>query len=142
MKGSKDKEFIELRNRFFIGLFIACIIGAVVILLFFQRFTFGIGISSKMMQKQDFVIYIDSYDCGDSCDKVKKLLDQKNVKYESLKIDSQEADNLLEKYKITNTVEVVPAVIYIKDGKVYSSMFEVTNLEELELFLKNYQLSK
>lgn len=142
MKGSKDQEFIELRNRFFIGLFIASIICVVVILFLFQRFTFGIGISSKMMKKENFVVYIDSYDCGASCKEVKKVLDNNHVTYENIKIDTSEAENLMNKYKITNTEEVVPAVIYIKGGKLYSSLFEVTNMEELELFLKNYHLSK
>ncbi len=141
MKGSKDQEFVQLRNRFLIVFFVICIVGAIVILFLFQRFRFGLGVSSKLNRKDTFLIYVDSYQC-DSCTEVKKLLDQRNVEYETMKMDSPEAKNFFDKYEIDNNGEVIPAVIYIKDGKVYSTMFQISNLEELELFLKNYHLSK
>ena len=141
MKGSKDQEFVQLRNRFFIGLFVVCIVGAIVTLFLFQRFRFGLGVSSKMNRKDTFLIYVDSYQC-ENCVEVKKILDQKNVEYETMKVDSPEAQNFFDKYEIVDHGEVVPAVIYIKDGKVYSTMFQISNFDELELFLKNYRLSK
>ena len=142
MKGNKDKEYIELRNRFLVGLFIAFVFGAGLIMFFSNRLSIGgKGISSKIKQKETFVIYVESNKC-DNCKDIKEILDDNSIEYESLDADTQEAKNFFEKYKVVDDGHIVPAVIYVKKGKVYSSMYGITNLEEFNLFLKNYKLSK
>ena len=141
MKGNKDKEYIELRNRFLIGLFFACIFGAGIIMFFVNRVSIGGGISSKIKNKESFVIYVDSNNCGDTCEDVKKILDDNNITYEHLEYSSQQAQNFFKKYKVVDDGHVVPAVFYVKKGKVYSSMYDIRNTEEFELFIKNYKLS-
>ena len=141
MKGIKDQEFIDLRNKFLIGLFFACIFGAGIIMFFFFCFCIGGGISSKIKNKESFVIYLDSDNCGENCDKVKKILDDNNISYEKLSYSTQQAQNFIEKYNIVDDGHIVPAVFYVRKGKVYSSMYNIRNTEELKLFIKNYKLS-
>lgn len=142
MKGNKDKEYIELRNRFLIGLFIAIVFGTGLILFFTNRLSIGgKDISSKLKQKDTFVIFVESNKC-DNCKDIQKILDDNRITYESLDANTQEAKNFFEKYKIVDDGHFVPAVIYVKKGKVYSSMYNIKNMEEFNLFLKNYKLSK
>ncbi len=142
MKGNKDREYIELRNRFLTGLFIAFVLGACLIMFFVNRLSVGgKDISSKIKQKETFVIYVESKKC-DNCKDIQEVLDDNEISYEKLDADTQEAKNFFEKYKVVDDGHIVPAVIYVKKGKVYSSMYDIKNMEEFNLFLKNYKLSK
>lgn len=138
MKGKYDKEYISLRNRFLLALFVALIFGALALALVFNKFYFGNTINSKISKKESFVIFINSYEC-ENCNEVQKILDDKGVIYEEV-VDN-EADSLYKKLGITNTEEVVPSVIYMKKGKMYSSLFEIKNYEELKAFLEYYKLT-
>lgn len=139
MKGNKDPEYIELRNKFLLGFSIVAIFAVAIILLFVNKFGFGTTIDKKINKNETFVVFVTQDKCN-NCDKVKEILNNRNVEYEELTYGSNDTDRFYEKYSVTKTE--APSVIYIRKGKIYSSMFTITNFEELELFLENYKLIK
>lgn len=137
----RDEEFIKGRNKFLIGFFVIGIFLVVLLIAISRRFSTSGTIRSRMNNKETFIVFIEKDNCN-SCDDVKKVLDKNNIKY----MDYYETDtslrDFLKKYEFNLSSDISPAIIYVKKGKLYSNLVNISDLEELNLFLKNYKLGK
>lgn len=140
MKDSKDAEFIKFRNNILVVFLVAgiCII---FVILFFGKGLVGGPISRKMKNNDTFLIFIGNEQC-DNCSSIKSFLDSRNVSYEELNEYDNEAKKIFKKYDFIVDDSISPAVLYVKKGKVYSSLVNLNDTEELSLFIDNYKLSK
>ena len=137
----RDEEFIKGRNKFLIGFFVVSIFMVLLLIIISRRFSTSGTIRSRMNKNETFIIFIEKDSCN-KCEEVKKVLDKNKVTY----MDYYETDtslrNFLDKYEFNLSNDISPAVIYIRKGKLYSNLVNINDLEELELFLKNYELVK
>jgi len=141
MKGYKDQEFKEMRNKFLLGLLVAIVFIALFVVIILRRFGVGSTINSNIRKDKTFTVFVVNKDCS-KCDDIKKYLDDNKVKYEELDEYSAEGRSLLANYEFVTDTSVSPAVIYIKKGKMYANLVNVNTTDELELFIKNYKLNK
>lgn len=141
MKGYKDQEFKEMRNKFLLGLLVAIVLIALFVVIILRRFGVGSTINSNIRKDKTFTVLVVNKDCS-KCDDIKKYLDDNKVKYEELDEYSAEGRSLLANYEFVTDTSVSPAVIYIKKGKMYANLVNGNTTDELELFIKNYKLNK
>ena len=140
MKGYKDEDFIKLRNNALLAVAVVGLIAIVIILVFVRGFGSG-PVTKKMKHKDTFVVFIENNKCS-NCSKIEEFLNDNNVKYEKLNEYDNEAKSIFKKYDFVTDEAISPAIIYIKDGVVYSSLVNLNDTEELSLFIDNYELSK
>ena len=140
MKGSKDSEFIKIRNGILVGILIVGIALIFIILFFLKGFNTG-PITEKMNNSDTFVIFVENDEC-DKCSDIQSFLDEKNVSYELLNEYNSEAKKIFKKYDFVTEEAISPAIIYVKNGKVYSYLVNMNDTEELSLYIENYKLSK
>ena len=62
--------------------------------------------------------------------------------YLKIKALAEDLRGLAVKYDFIVDDSISPAVLYVKKGKVYSSLVNLNDTEELSLFIDNYKLSK
>ncbi len=141
MKGSKDKEFINLRNKFLLGFLIFAVFATLLYLIFVRQFSLARPISSKMKKDETFLVFINGNDC-ENCNEIEAYLKDKKVEFEQLNELSSEAKTILEENNFDTKKSITPAVLYIKNGKLYANLVNINSTIELELFIKNYKLSK
>lgn len=100
------------------------------------------SIVSKAETKIIFVGNSDSKKCKD-CDKIEKYLDDEKINYVTYDV----ADYTDEEYKeMLRTIEInpddfgYPAVIYIREGRLYSNVINLTDTKPVKEFIKTYEL--
>lgn len=140
MKGRKDPEYKKLRNKFLLGTLVAITIGAVLLVLIFRVFGLVGGIESDISTSNTYVVYLESDNCS-NCSIIKEVLDRNNTVYTEVDAESRTAEDLYKKFDITSTEEINSGILYFVDGKMYSSLFNINNVEELEGFLEYYKLT-
>lgn len=91
------------------------------------------------------VVYIwnsDSNKCKD-CKKIKSHLDQKKINYtdyDVMRYSKSKYEKMLINLSINPSDFNYPAVIYIKDGFMYSNIINITDTKTVDNFIKEYQL--
>lgn len=140
MTGSKNEDFIKFRNSILVALAVTLICVAAVIVLFGNGLSGG-PVNKKMKNKESFLIYITQDDCSD-CAKIRKFLKDKNVTFEEIDEHSQQAKKIFKTYDFVTDESVSPAVIYVKKGKIYSNLVNLSDTDELGEFVDYYKLSK
>lgn len=135
----KDPEFIQLRNRFLLGVAISLCL-AVPLILFFYKSYMGSSALNKINKKEDFVLLVTSNDCKE-CKRVGDILDNKDVKFSKMNVSTtKDSDTVLKKLGITNSREVYPIIVYIKNGKMVANLYVENNEKEVEDFLKFHKI--
>ncbi|MCI8347558.1 MAG: hypothetical protein HFJ12_06420 [Bacilli bacterium] len=147
----KEKEIISNQENKKIMILVVAIL--VVILVCYLIMTFiGNGgnrssdnIENMMKQSETKVLYIwnsDSKKCKD-CKKIRNHLRKKKINY----IDYDVKNYTNSKYeKMLTTLSInppdfnYPAVIYIKDGYMYSNIININDTKTVDVFIKEYQL--
>lgn len=135
----RDPEFVQLRNRFLLGVVISLCL-AVPLILFFYKSYMGSSAINKINKKEDFVLLITSNDCSE-CKKVGDILENNDVKFSKMNVSITKDSNLvMKKLGITNNREVYPIVVYIKSGKMVANLYVENNEKEVEEFLKFHKI--
>lgn len=135
----RDPEFVQLRNRFLLGVVISLCL-AVPLILFFYKSYMGSSAINKINKKEDFVLLITSNDCSE-CKKVGDILENNDVKFSKMNVSITKDSNLvMKKLGITNNREVYPIVVYIKNGKMVANLYVENNEKEVEEFLKFHKI--
>lgn len=91
-----------------------------------------------------FVMSSDKSKAKDS-DKMQKHLDSKNINYVTYdvsKYSKKEYEKMLQDLSINPSDFGYPAVIYIKDGKLYSNIINLSDTRVIDTFIKDYDLTK
>ncbi len=137
----RDPEFIQLRNRFLLGVGISLCL-AVPLVIFLYKSYMGSSVLNKIDKKEDMVLLITSNDC-DKCKSVANILDDRDVKFSKMNADTtKDSQTVMEKLEITNTREVYPIVVYVKSGKMVANLYVENNEGEVVEFLKFHKIVK
>ena len=136
----RDPEFIELRNRFLIGLGI-CIVFMVPFFFFLKNKLINTSkVIEAINRKEDIVLLVTSKDCS-NCKIYKKQLTNLGVNYiETNRNKDKYYEEILRKLNVVKTDIIPPTIIYIKEGALYATLVEIKTKEELTIFVENYHL--
>ena len=135
-----SEEFIELRNRFLVGLLIAGICSFLLIFLLTSKLG---NYDSKVLKeinrkKTFFVLLTNSKDCS-KCDNYLKKIDKLDVVYYNYDL-SKESDytDILKRIGLSENVVELPGIIYIKNGEMVANIMGIDDDEVFEEFIKRY----
>lgn len=131
-------------NKIFIIILIIILLGIVIGMLNKKSISYK-EIINVIKNKQTKIVYIGSSDFNKckACEEVINVLDEYEIKYIKYDVDissNKEYKKLLKKIGVDNDSFKTPAVIYIKDGKVYSNIDDIPNADTLRDFIREYQL--
>lgn len=134
----KDKEFIELRNKFLIGLVISIIF--IIPIFFFIKNKFYISdsdIYKSINKKNDMLILVVDNKCN-RCNKSKEVLNKININYYVLNKDKQRDYNkIINKLNLKEKEIVNPTLIYIREGNTYAYINDIKSENEINSFIEN-----
>lgn len=133
-----DEDFIKLRNRVFKAFVITLIF--TVPLLFFVINKFGNKpslILNNINKKEDFLLLIVENKCT-QCENIEKILNDKNISYTTLNKDKEPRyEEILKEIDLTKNEIKYPAIIYIKNGSLYSFYVTPTKQQILNYLKTN-----
>lgn len=148
---SKDQNH---NNQSVIIIVVVIVVAAILLALVFKTLSGSFGKSlnltdlDKMLtDKETKIIYVENSDskkCS-KCSKVKKHLDSKKIKYSVYdvnKVKDTEYQEFLQKLLIDSEVFNYPAVIYIRDGAMYSNIINIDDTAVVDQFISDYDLTK
>ncbi len=103
------------------------------------------NISEILEKKQTKIIYVGSSNnkkCA-KCRDVIKYLDNQGIKYVKYDVEDyseEEYRKMLESLSINPDDFGYPGVIYIREGRLYSNVINITDTSSVETFIKDYEL--
>ena len=134
----KDKEFMELRNRFLLGVFIALVVVIPLFFVLIYRFdTKEPIIEEDIILKETFFLFIESNNCT-NCNKLENIMKNENIDYEKISIESENYEEIKSKLNISNLNISPPSILYIYNNEVVDSL-NIKNENELKEFLRHME---
>ena len=93
------------------------------------------------------IIYVENSDSKkcEKCSDIKKYLNEEKINYEIYDVNkntSKEYKKMLQTLTINPSDFNYPAVIYIKEGRIYSNIINVNDTKIVKQFIKDYDLAK
>lgn len=135
----KDPEFVQLRNRFFLGVIISLAV-AIPLIIFFYKSYANSDVLNLINKKETFTLLITSNNC-DNCKLVKDALDSHDVDYKKINRDTtKDYDTIIQKLQIENKREVYPIVVYVEDGSMKANLLNISSSEMVGEFLTFHKL--
>lgn len=139
----KKREFL------IIGIIILLLIVILVVMkLANNRNIKDISIEEIIKSNKTEIVYVENSDkkkC-EKCKEIKKYLDKNNIEYVLYDVNKHkkpEYEKMLQSLSINSSDFNYPAIIYIKDGSLYSDIININNTKVIDTFLKdNYILDK
>lgn len=142
---------VSMENKKIFILVVAIIVSISIIYLITTYINFGKtetkSVESILKNKETAIIYVENSDskkCKD-CAKIKKYLDEVDLKYDlydAKKASDKEYEDMLKSLGIEKTDFNYPAVIYIKDGVMYSNIINLNNTSVVKRFIADFDLLK
>lgn len=144
----KIKEFIIKRKYLLLLILVAIIISILVIKVLIDKTptsnTTYNDIKTLMDNKETFIIYYYNSKSSNKYNKdIKQLLDKNKINYymyDDNKVNKEEYSNFLSLIGIDEKLFGTPAIIYIKDGKMYSNLISIDNENSVNAYIKDYDL--
>lgn len=92
------------------------------------------------------IIYVENSDSKkcEKCLDIKKYLNEEKINYEIYDVNkntSKEYKKMLQTLTINPSDFNYPAVIYIKEGRIYSNIINVNDTKIVKRFIKDYDLT-
>ena len=92
------------------------------------------------------IIYVENSDSKkcEKCSDIKKYLNEEKINYEIYDINkntSKEYKKMLQTLTVNPSDFNYPAVIYIKEGRIYSNIINVNDTKIVKQFIKDYDLT-
>lgn len=136
-----EDQIRDLRNKVLLGVFIFIIFFIPGLAVFMTKFG---RVETKIIEKVDkeesFIILFTKTEC-DYCKEAKEILKNNNIKFEEVKTDSERYyGTIIHKLEISKNDIVEPTVMIVENGKLYSSLVNINNKNDLESYLENYNL--
>lgn len=133
----KDEEFIAIKNRVLLAIFVAIVFTIPLFIFMLNKFgNGGSAVINSINKKEEMVIFITSSKCK-LCDEVNDYLKDKDVKFTTINIDHDDYyEMVLKKLDLSKENIVVPSLIYVEDGKLYSSMVDINDKEQIDSFIR------
>ncbi len=137
----KDPEFIDLKNRFLLGVGICILL--LVPFFFFMRNKLVDNKStviSRINNNDSFIILVTDKSCKE-CEKYEKILKKEKIDFNKVNIDKDNNyPNLLQKLNLSSSEIIPPSIIYIANGHLFSTLVNIGNEEDINAFIKNFNL--
>lgn len=136
----KDPEFMELKRRFLLGIGIIVLFAIPSFFIIHNKLlTPQSTILEKIQKEESITLLIIQKKCAD-CKEVQKQLKKAKIDYLSLNQDTDKNYQKILRVLNINPKEIhPPTIVRIQEGKT-TSIFQDMDEEELELYIKNYQL--
>ncbi len=135
----KDPEFVDLRNKFFTGVFVALLF-AIPLFIFMYKTYISSDALTMINNNKSFVMLVVSNDCS-NCKLVGDLLKDNDIKFVKVNKDTNKDYNtIMSRMGITNKKEEFPVVIYVEKGKMKANLFSISTEEKLLQFIEFHQL--
>lgn len=136
-----DEELKHMRNRFFLGIVVSIIF--LIPLLIFVINKFGSdekGIIKNIYDKENMLLLIVEEKC-ENCQSIKDALKNNKVPYTLINKDREDSfQEVLRKIDMSEKDIAPPTLIYIVEGKLYSSLVNPSS-NELEVYIDTNELS-
>ncbi len=137
----KDPEFIDLKNRFLLGVLIGIII--LVPFFFFMRNKLVDNKStviSRINNNDSFIILVTDKNCKE-CKNYEKVLKNEKIDYNKVNIDKDKNyPSLLQELDLSSQEIIPPSIIYIANGHLFSTLVNIGNEKDIKTFIKNFNL--
>ena len=147
-----SKEQMSKENKKIIVIAVAVIIviavvGVICLIVNNGLFSKKVSVDNTTVQnilsnKEEKIIYVENTDekkCSE-CKKIKKYLDQEDIVYDVKQMGDKEYTKLLQMLTINKTDFNYPAVLYFKEGIMYSNVINLEDTKIVEQFIKDYNL--
>lgn len=127
---------------------IILIIGTILVMIFFgNKKESTKNIETIISQNEEAIIFVENSDskkCKD-CKKIKKSLNKSKIDYvlyDQRVHTNDEYIKMLQSLSINPSSFHYPAIIYVKDGKVYANLINIKDWNIIEDFIKKYDIKK
>ena len=133
-----DEQNDIKRNLTTIGLPIILIV-ILFILVIYKLYGGGESeLYQKTKTKDTYLMVYVTNEC-DRCDNVEKRLRDKNIKFYELNLNKEKrTTEILTKFRIDRDKLEAPALIYIKDGKLYAYIDDIKDVDVFNKFINDY----
>ncbi|MBQ3511292.1 MAG: hypothetical protein IJA30_03250 [Bacilli bacterium] len=136
----RDPEFIELKNKFFIGMGIV-ILFAIPIMIFLIKTYGNSNVLNKINKKDSFTILVVSKDC-DNCSMVNSALKKNDVKYVKLNSSTNKNyEEIMKKLTIENKSNEFPFIVYVDEGIMKANLFSIESEKDVAEFVEYHGLN-
>ena len=136
----RDPEFVELKNKFFIGMGIV-ILFAIPIMIFLIKTYGNSNVLNKINKKDSFTILVVSKDC-DNCSMVNSALKKNDVKYVKLNSSTNKNyEEIMKKLTIENKSNEFPFIVYVDEGIMKANLFSIESEKDVVEFVEYHGLN-
>lgn len=143
---NKVKDFIIRRKYIFIIVLVLLIL-LVILISISNSGTSTITykeIKNMMEEKETFIVYYYNSKSSNKYNrKIKNLLEDNDINYylyDDKKVDKEEYNNFTSLLGIDKNLFGTPAIIYIKDGEMYSNLININNIDSYNKYIEDYDL--
>ena len=144
------KEMADKRNKKILVLLIAIAVVVFIVFITLKLMTKEdsiqkVNVSSIITNQETKVLFVGSKNpknC-ENCSKITDYLDKENIKYDYYNVDDysdKEYKEMLKSIDINPDDFGYPAVVYIRNGKLYSNVINLVDTKPVETFIKDYEL--
>lgn len=132
-----DEKVIDLRNRFFLAIFLIILFLTPLLFIFMNKFGKDDNIViSRINNNETFTILVINNISNTS--KIGSTLNKNNISYEIINTDKYRYYNsFLNKLDINKNDIVEPSIIYIENGKLISILVEINDTNKLDEYIEN-----
>lgn len=125
-----DQDFIALRNRIVLAVLVAIVFTIPLIIFIFNKFGNNSSlILNSLNKKENLVLLVTKEECK-SCEDSENILKKQKVNYTLLNKDQEiNYEKIIRKIGISDDDIIVPTIIYVEEGLLYSSLVTPTKKE-------------
>ena len=147
----KEKKNNDNKQIMVLLVVILLVVAAIFLALNFMGNTskkvYSANIETIMKDGETKIVFVMSSDKSNEkkSNKIKDYLDSKNINYVTYdvsKYSKKDYQKMLQDLSINPSDFGYPAVIYIKDGKLYSNVINLDDTKVVDTFIKDYDLTK
>ena len=139
----RDQEFIELRNKFLIAMFIIFLIGILgYTFLKNKLYIKDPEVLEALNNKESIVVLVTKENC-DRCKKTQEVLNEVDVNYYILNSERERSyETILKKMNLFERDIDEPTLIYIEEGNVIATLPNIRNQKQITDFVDSYKLNR
>ena len=137
MISDDDEDLKNLFNRLKIGILVILLFGGLFLIILVNKFSVKDSKVIKAINNNETLyVLIDDNSCKE-CKRIKEIFKENNIYYMELNTDKETQYKVFLK-KISSSEHDVekPTIMYIKDGKMVSSIVKVKTEEQINNFIE------
>ena len=135
----RDPEFVEMRNKFIIGMAVLILFGIPFLIFITRKFMVETSpIIKGIDNAESMIVLVEKADCS-NCKMVNDTLNEYGIKYRKINSSSdRNYGKILHKLDITKTDIDEPTLMFIYEGKFYAALVSIKSEEDVVNFLITY----